>query len=201
MTIDGVKKELERSARLTGKDVFVEAYKIITEQEKKIDQLNLDLESEKYRVERLKKELADKDLLIEQLQKSYDASFERLKRQQVEIERLKEKSDEQSRKSGILGNETIVEFFDDAVSEPSADCKDIEKYEKQFRNRIISFNEKEVKQAQIDIINTQTDTINAIVKYCENPNHWLELKDCKLWGGKSDDLRFFLNGIFKEVDV
>jgi hypothetical protein len=120
--------------------------------------------------------------------------------QENEIERLKEKSDEQSRKSGILGNETIVEFFDDAVSEPSADCKDIEKYEKQFRNRIISFNEKEVKQAQIDIINTQTDTINAIVKYCENPNHWLELKDCKLWGGKSDDLRNFLSGIFKEVE-
>lgn len=50
-----------------------------------------------------------------------------------------------------------------------------------------------VKQAQ-------TDTINAIVKYCENPNHWNELKDCKLWGGKSDDLRVFLNGIFKEVE-
>lgn len=43
MTIDDVKKELERSARLTGKDVFVEAYKIITEQEKeneKLEQLN-----------------------------------------------------------------------------------------------------------------------------------------------------------------
>ena len=25
-----------------------------------------------------------------------------------------------------------------------------------------------------------------------------ELKDCKVWGGKSDDLRDFLNGIFKE---
>lgn len=50
------------------------------------------------------------------------------------------------------------------------------------------------KQAQID-------TINTIVKYCENPNHWRELKDCKLWGGKSDDLQNFLNGIFKEVDV
>lgn len=54
--------------------------------------------------------------------------------------------------------------------------------------------EQQVKQAQID-------TINTIVKYCENPNHWRELKDCKLWGGKSDDLRVFLNGIFKEVDV
>lgn len=50
-----------------------------------------------------------------------------------------------------------------------------------------------VKQAQIDAINT-------IVKYCENPNHWRELKDCKLFGGKSDDLRNFLNGIFKEIE-
>ena len=50
---------------------------------------------------------------------------------------------------------------------------------------------EKIKQAQID-------TINTIVKYCENPNHWNELKDCKLWGGKSDDLRDFLNGIFKE---
>lgn len=54
--------------------------------------------------------------------------------------------------------------------------------------------EQQVKQAQID-------TINTIVKYCENPDHWRELKDCKLWGGKSDDLQNFLNGIFKEVDV
>lgn len=50
---------------------------------------------------------------------------------------------------------------------------------------------EKVKQAQ-------TDTINTIVKYCENPNHWRELKDCKLFGGKSNDLRVFLNGIFKE---
>ena len=50
---------------------------------------------------------------------------------------------------------------------------------------------EKIKQVQID-------TINTIVKYCENLNHWNELKDCKLWGGKSDDLRDFLNGIFKE---
>ena len=50
---------------------------------------------------------------------------------------------------------------------------------------------KKVKQAQVD-------TINTIIEYCKNPNHWNELKDCKLWGGKSDDLRDFLNGIFKE---
>lgn len=53
--------------------------------------------------------------------------------------------------------------------------------------------EDKIKQAQ-------TDTINTIVKYCENQKHWNELKDCKLWGGKSDDLRDFLNGIFKEVE-
>lgn len=53
---------------------------------------------------------------------------------------------------------------------------------------------EKVKQAR-------ADTINTIVKYCENPNHWRELKDCKLWGGKSDDLRNFLSRIFKEVDV
>lgn len=53
---------------------------------------------------------------------------------------------------------------------------------------------EKVKQAR-------ADTINTIVKYCENPNHWRELKYCKLWGGKSDDLRNFLSGIFKEVDV
>lgn len=53
--------------------------------------------------------------------------------------------------------------------------------------------DKTVKQAQID-------TINTIIKYCENSSHWNELKDCKLWGGKSDDLRDFLNGIFKEVE-
>lgn len=50
---------------------------------------------------------------------------------------------------------------------------------------------KKVKQAQVD-------TINTIIEYCKNPNHWNELKDCKLWGGKSDDLRVFLSGIFKE---
>lgn len=53
---------------------------------------------------------------------------------------------------------------------------------------------EKVKQAQID-------TINTIIKYCENPNHWYELKDCRLFNNKSDDLRNFINGIFKEIDV
>ena len=61
-----------------------------------------------------------------------------------------------------------------------------------IQSHIKTSNER-VKQAQID-------TINTIVEYCENPNHWNELKDCKLWGGKSDDLRDFLNGIFKEIE-
>ena len=39
MKQEDVKKELERSARLTGKDVFIDAYKIITEQEKEIERL------------------------------------------------------------------------------------------------------------------------------------------------------------------
>ena len=43
MTQEDVKKELERSARLTGKDVFVDAYKIITEQEKEIARLRATL--------------------------------------------------------------------------------------------------------------------------------------------------------------
>lgn len=71
----------------------------------------------------------------------------------AEIERLKAKSNEQSRKSGILGYNVTVEFLDDAVSKTSVDCKDIEKYAKQFRNRIISINEKEIKQAKIDVLN------------------------------------------------
>lgn len=69
----------------------------------------------------------------------------------AEIERLKAENG-QSRKSGILGYNATVEFHDDAVYEPSADCKDIEKYSKQFRNRIISVNEKEIKQAKLNIL-------------------------------------------------
>lgn len=72
--------------------------------------------------------------------------------QEKEIERLKAEN-EQSRKSGILGYNATVVFLDDAVSEHSVDCKDIEKYAKQFRSRIISINEKEIKQAKIDILN------------------------------------------------
>ena len=61
---------------------------------------------------------------------------------------------------------------------------------REFNHENYELTEK-IKQAQID-------TINTIVKYCETPNHWNELKDCKLRGGKSDDLRDFLNRIFKE---
>lgn len=59
---------------------------------------------------------------------------------------------------------------------------------------------REIGELKAEVKQAQVDTINTIVEYCENPSHWNELKDCKLWGGKSDDLRFFLNGIFKEVE-
>lgn len=75
--------------------------------------------------------------------------------QERKIERLKAEN-EQSRRSGILGNNVTVEFHDDVVSEQSeqsVDYNDIEKYAKQFSNRIIYINEKEVKQAQIDVLN------------------------------------------------
>lgn len=52
---------------------------------------------------------------------------------------------------------------------------------------------KKVKQSQID-------TINTIVKYCENLKHWCEPKNCRLINYKSDDLQNFLNGIFEEVE-
>ncbi len=139
MTIDDVKKELERGARLTGKDIFVDAYKIITEQEKKIDQLNLDLESEKYRVERLKEELADKDLLVEQLQKSSAASFERLKRQQAEIERLKDENCELTEKLKArltcdfvktAQKQAVQEFIDELRNR----CSEVKGYHYSFGN-------------------------------------------------------------------
>lgn len=66
-------------------------------------------------------------------------------------------------------------------------------------NGLIDYADKEIRKLKAEKKQAQIDTINTIVKYCENPNHWRELKDCKLWGGKSDDLRNFLSGIFKEI--
>ena len=63
-----------------------------------------------------------------------------------------------------------------------------------FLQSVISHSKDMLDEA---VKQAQTDTINIIVEYCEIPNHWNELKDCKLFGGKSDDLRNFLNGIFK----
>ena len=82
--------------------------------------------------------------------------------QEKEIERLKEENG-QSRKLGILGNNVTVESLDDAVSKTSVDCKDIEKYAKQFCNRIISINEKEIKRAQVDVLNKAKKC-----SYCDN---------------------------------
>ena len=111
----------------------------------------------KAEIERLRQEVRDTDKMarnsIEQYKNNYDNAFERLKAQEREIEKLKAKPNEQSRKSGILGYNVTVEFHDDEVSEHSVDCKYIEKYAKQFRNRIITINEKEIKQAKIDVLN------------------------------------------------
>lgn len=92
--------------------------------------------------------------------------------------------------------ESLIENGYGNVSEYKAEIEQLNSHNG-FLQSVISHSkdmlDEAVKQAQIDAINT-------IVKYCENPNHWRELKDCKLWGGKSDDLRDFLNGIFKEVN-
>lgn len=93
--------------------------------------------------------------------------------------------------------ETLIDHGYGDISEYKAEIERLNSHNG-FLQSVISHSkdmlDEAVKQAQID-------TINTIVKYCENPNHWRELKDCKLFGGKSDDLRNFLNGIFKEVDV
>ena len=60
----------------------------------------------------------------------------------AEIEQLKAEN-EQLRKLGILGYEATVEFHDDIVSEPSADCK-----------------EKEIKQAQLNILGKRWSNIS-----------------------------------------
>lgn len=81
-----------------------------------------------------------------------DAGYGDVSEYKAEIERLKAEN-RQSHKLGILGYNVTVKFLDDAVSEPSPDCSDIEKYAKQFCNRIISINEKEIKQAKLDVLN------------------------------------------------
>ena len=65
--------------------------------------------------------------------------------------------------------------------------------EKRKATALVQAGYGDIKQAQID-------TINTIVKYCENLSHWCELKDCRLFNNKSDDLRNFLNRIFEEVE-
>lgn len=89
--------------------------------------------------------------------------YELIVEQEKEIERLKT---ENGRKSGILGYNAIVEFYDDTVSEHAVDCKDIEKYAKQFCNRIISINEKEIKQAKVDVLNKAKEKLDSA------PNGW-----------------------------
>lgn len=68
-----------------------------------------------------------------------------------EIKRLKAEN-EKHNVSKILGNEVTYEFHDDVVSGQPVDRKDIEKYTKPLRNRIISINETIKKQAKIDVL-------------------------------------------------
>ena len=78
MTIDDVKKELERSARLTGKDVFIDAYKIITEQEKSLQEaqdniLSLAQQNQEYREQQVKQ--AKIDVLNELKGKMFEREY------------------------------------------------------------------------------------------------------------------------------
>lgn len=111
-----------------------------------------DVTEYKAQIEALKTKIFEKDYLLKQTQLNYDRAFERLKAQQKEIEKLKSERDTQHDAPKILGNEARVEFHDDIVSTSPIDCKDIEKYAKLFRNRILSSNEKEIKQAKLNLL-------------------------------------------------
>lgn len=82
MTKEDVKKELERSARLTGKDVFVDAYQIITDQEQEIKRLNEENHELTYRFVKTAQKHAQVDILnkvkvlIFQKDNPYDVPFE-----------------------------------------------------------------------------------------------------------------------------
>lgn len=98
------------------------------------------------------------------------AGYGNVSEYEAEIKRLKAEN-EQSRRSGILGNNVTVEFHDDVVSEQSeqsVDYNDIEKYAKQFSNRIIYINEKEIKQAQIDVLNKAKERCDLVAEELED---------------------------------
>lgn len=64
MTKEDVKKRLECAARITGNDLFVDAYKIITEQEKSIQMaqdsiLSLAQQNQEYREQQVKQAQID----------------------------------------------------------------------------------------------------------------------------------------------
>ena len=111
-----------------------------------------DVTEYKAQIETLKTKIFEKDYLLKQTQLNYDRAFERLKAQQREIEKLKAENTKQHNESNILGNDVVIEFHDDTVSESPVDCKDIEKYAKLFRTRILSLNEKEIKQAKLNLL-------------------------------------------------
>lgn len=141
-----------------------DALALIAEQEKENDLLKMQLqdavnhattfleEANKFEAEnkRLKKEIDFQVQDRARLQREIDELEQRVE----EIEQLKAES-EQGNVSKILGYNATVEFHDDIISgQPvDIDSKDFEKYAKQFCNRIISINEKEITQAKIDVLN------------------------------------------------
>ena len=112
---------------------------------------------------------------------------QRLNNKYVEIEQLKEENE--ALKNDLINSEGNLNHITAEFKQLQTNAEILAQGVRDFNRENYELTEK-IKQAQID-------TINTIVKYCENPNHWNELKDCKLWGGKSNDLRDFLNGIFK----
>ena len=134
-----------------------------------ISEYETEMETFRSKIKVLEQRLNDKYIEIDNLNHDYRKTFERVKTQRQDIEKLK--ADYEKLKTHA---EMLAKGIRNLLNE---------KYELS----------DQVKQVQVD-------TINAIVKYCECPDHWIELKDCKLFGGKSDDLRNFLNGIFKDVE-
>lgn len=96
----------------------------------------------------------------------------------------------------ITEQESEIERLDEVVK----NYKEVLCETTQRKDDAIEHNDKLVEEYESKIKQVQVNMINTIVKYCENPNHWNELKDCKLFGGRSDDLRDFLNRIFREIE-
>lgn len=118
------------------------------------------------------------------------AGYGKVSEYKAEIERLK--TENEALKNDLINSEGNLNHITTEFKQLQTNAEILAQGVRDLNHENYELTEK-VKQAQVD-------TINTIVEYCENQKHWNELKDCKLWGGKSDDLRVFLNGIFKEVE-